>query len=245
MRILRLTNSTDLHVGVAPELRASAVVERVVGEATGETVESMVRAIWPTPGLPDHVERWIENFQPDVVFLRASSFWCTYESVPLRIERRLGRLGKPVASAGLRLGDRAWLVERRSFKLARQALGRTIGGDPHFTPEQASGVVAEVLLRAVARESTVAVVRGPAQFHNSAGTAAGYRRAQARLTALDSLTAEACRKLHVRYLSASGTNDDSSFRLEDDLHDTEAAHRVMGELEGQAIAEEWLAVRRR
>ncbi|MEP6872146.1 MAG: hypothetical protein ABI939_09910, partial [Anaerolineaceae bacterium] len=147
MRILRLTNSSDLHAGVAPELRASSVMERVVGEATGETVESMVRAIWPTPGLPDRVGRWIESYKPDVVFLRATSFWCTYESVPLRIERRLGRLGKPVARTGLRLGDRTWLVERRSFKLARQAVVRTIGGDPHFTPEQASGVVAEVLRR--------------------------------------------------------------------------------------------------
>jgi len=245
MRILRLTNSSDLHAGVAPELRAAAIVERVVGHATGEAVESMVRAIWPTPDLPNRIDRWIERFQPDVIFLRSTSFWCTYESAPLRIERRLGRLGKPLATAGLGLGGNTWLVERRAFKLARTAVMRTIGGDPHFTPEQASGVVAEVLRRAVARESTVAVVRGPAQFHNSAATAAGYRRAQARLAALDSLTAEACRKLHIRYLSAVGMNDDPASRLGDALHDGETAHQVMGEFEGRAIAEEWLASRQR
>ncbi|MEO6398754.1 MAG: hypothetical protein ABIP13_09840, partial [Tepidiformaceae bacterium] len=66
MRILRLTNSNDLTPAVAPEFRASAVVERVVSAATGEPVESMVRAIWPTPDLPDHVGRWIETYQPDV-----------------------------------------------------------------------------------------------------------------------------------------------------------------------------------
>ena len=245
MRILRLTNSTDTHSGVAPEMRATAVVERVVSAAIGEAVESMVRPIWPTPDLPSHVDRWIESFQPDVVFLRAASFWCTYESVPLRIERRMGRFGKPFATAGLRLGDRPWLVNRGSFKFARQAVVRAIGGEPHFTPEQASGVVAEVLRRAVARESTVAVVRGPAQFHNSAGTRAGYRRAQARLRSLDALTAEACRRLHVRYIPAAGTNDGRAYRLEDDLHDTEAAHQVMGELEGLVIAEEWLAACRK
>ncbi len=165
--------------------------------------------------------------------------------MPLRLERRLGRFGEPFASAGLRLGDRPWLVERRSFKIARRAAVRVVGGDPHFTPEQASEVVAEVIRRAVSRESTVAVVRGPAQFHNSAGTAAGYKRAQERLASLDSLTAAACRRLHVRYIPAGGKNAGPSFRTNDDLHDSEQAHSIMGQLEGQAIAEEWLAARTR
>lgn len=245
MRILRLTNSSDTHSGVVAELRAPAVTERVVGLATGEHTETMIRAIWPTADLPGRVDRWIEAFQPDIVFVRATSFWCTYESVPLRLEHRLGRVGKPLAGAGLRLGDRPWLIDRRAFKLARLAVLRTIGGDPHFTPRQVSSVLGEVLRRAISRESTIAVVRGPAQFHNSAGTRAGFRRAQTRLRELDALTAETCRRLHIRYISAAGTNDGPSFRLGDDLHDTEAAHRIMGELEGGVIAEEWLAARQR
>jgi hypothetical protein len=84
--------------------RAHRIADELFTELTGEPVEPVLKLFWPEPGLPDIVDRWIARYQPDVVFMRTSMVWCAYESVPLRIERRLGRLGRPLARFGFKLG---------------------------------------------------------------------------------------------------------------------------------------------
>lgn len=72
MRILRLSTSDDLR----PELPESGRIHRLVEQAfaaeTGEPVETLIRVIWPTPGLADVIDRWLESYDPDVVFFRVS-----------------------------------------------------------------------------------------------------------------------------------------------------------------------------
>ena len=238
MKILRLTNSSDVHPGVAPEERSPAVAERIVSEATGEPVETVVKGLWPTPGFPAVLERWINEYEPDVVFIRLSSFWVAYESVPLRIRRRLPqRIGEPVATAGVRLGDRPWLIERRAYKLARTAVVRTIGGDTHFTPQEVGQTFDGMFRRILEDESILPVVRGTNLLLNSAGTKSGLERSKRRVSALNHEVEAACTRNRVQFFAEPPAAKLSDSRLKDDLHDSAEAHRLLGEDDAAAILE--------
>jgi hypothetical protein len=171
---------------------------------------------------------------------RLSSYWVAYESVPLRIERKLGAVGRPVARAGLRIGDRPRLIEHRTFKEARRLIARTIGGDTNFTPEQAAGALDAVFRAIVAREGPLAVVRGTSLILNSTGTAACLRRSTRRIAELNSLVEASCERLHISFEPEPPANTVSTTRLDDDLHDSAIAHQQLGEAEGKLIATAWL-----
>ena len=243
MKILRLTNSSDVHPGVAPELRSPAVAERYIAETTGEKVETIQRALWPTETFPGVLERWLDQYQPDVVLVRLSSFWVAYESVPLRIGNRLGRVGGPVTTAGIRIRDRPWLVERRAFKAARKVVVRTLGGDTYFTPQEVARVLDEAFRRIVARESVLPVVRGTGLILNSSGTRRGFRRSSARVAELNRLTLAVCEKYHIPFSPEETSETESTSRQADELHDGAGAHALIGAAEGRLIAEAWLAGR--
>jgi len=241
MRILRLTNSSDVLATVPEHLRASRIAENVVAELTGEAVETEMRVFWPTEDLPEVVDRWIGRFEPDVLFIRAAAYWCSYESVPLRVERRLGPLGKPLARAGLKTGG-SGLARMRAFQRVRQLAARTIGGDVNFTPAEATGLVRAVFRRALSHEALVPVMRGPGMARDSTGTRAGLLRAQRRNGELSALLAEMCQSLHIPYVPVDDTFD-ASLLDGDQFHTNEEGQRRQGELEGRAIAEAWLAAR--
>jgi hypothetical protein len=243
MRLLRLTNSNDLQPGVPEAQRAPAITERIVAAATGESVEVINRVIWPGAELPDIVAGWLERFSPDVLFMRASSFWCTYESVPLRLQRRWGRLGAPLSRVGFKAGGHPTVAANPAFRRVRKLAVRTVGGETYFTPPEATRLVADVLRRVLVQEAIVPIVRGPAHAHNSSGTAAGHRRAAQANREFDALLAAMCLGCHVTYVTASGALDNPSFLANDEVHDTAAGHLAIGTLEGEAIAGAWLAAR--
>jgi hypothetical protein len=240
-----LTNSNDMHSGVPEAQRAPTVAERIVANATGEIVEVTSRVIWPGPELLDIVAGWIKRFSPDVVLVRASSFWCTYESVPLRLQRQWGRLGVPISRIGFKAGGHPTVSANPAFRRVRKLAVRTVGGETYFTPPEATQTVADVLRRVLAREAIIPVVRGPAHAHNSSGTVAGQRRSEQINREFDAPLASMCQGCHVRYATATGTLDNPAYLQGDELHDTAEGHRVIGELEGGAIAEAWLAARAR
>lgn len=238
MKILRLTNSSDVHPGVPPEERSPAVAERIVSAALGEPVETIVKGLWPNDGFPVVLERWLNDLEPDVVFIRLASFWVAYESVPLRIRRRLpSRIGEPVATAGVRLGDRPWLIERRAYKMARTAIVRTLGGDTHFTPQEVGRTFDAMFRRILANESVLPVVRGTSLLLNSAGTRSGLARSKRRVAALNHEVEAACIRNRVRFFPEVPAEALSKTRLADDLHDSAEAHRRLGEDDAQAILE--------
>lgn len=244
MKVLRLTNSSDVHGGVPEDLRAPAVAARVIEREIGETVETIQKALWPTETFPAVIDRWMDQYSPDVILFRLSSFWVAYESVPLRIGNRLGRIGKPITTAGIRIGDRPWLVERRAFKATRRMVARTVGGDTYFTPQQATGVLEEVFRRIVARESVMPVVRGTGLVLNSAGTESGLARSRARVGELNRLTMAACERYHIPFSAEETSQAQSKNRQADELHDSAEAHATIGLAEGKLIADAWLAGRR-
>ncbi|MBI5948488.1 MAG: SGNH/GDSL hydrolase family protein [Chloroflexi bacterium] len=243
MRILHLGNSNDVNPLVPEGERAHDVAERTITGLTGEAVETIARVIWPAAELPGIVAGWLERYEPDVVFLRMSSYWVTYESVPLRVERRGGIVGRALARAGFKAGGNATVASSSPFRFGRRMAARNVGGDTFFTPAEAAGHVSDVLRRVLARESVVVAVRGPLHIFNSSGTPEGRERSRRRLFEFDALVAEACRNLHVPYASVAGTAT-PDLLLPDEVHENAKGARIFGELEGRAVAEAWLAARR-
>jgi hypothetical protein len=235
VKILRLTNSSDLHPGVAEELRAPAVAARMIASELGEPIETFQKAAWPTPALAGVVARWLDEYEPDVVFVRLSSFWVAYESTPLRVSRRLGRIGEPVSNAGLRIGKHPRLVENGAFKAARRAVVRTVGGDTYFTPAEASAEMHRMLAAVVAHESIVPVVRGTGLILNSSGSAAGLQRSIRRVTDLNAGVAAACAAHRVTFVPEAIDSALSTSRLDDEVHDGPEAHERLGRDDARAI----------
>ena len=123
MRILRLSTSDDLRPEVPETDRIHRLVEHAFAAETGQPVETMIRVIWPTPALPDAIDRWLQSYDPDVVFFRVSSYWFTYESVPLRLERsRLGRPARALARAGFASADAPRLAYTPLYRGTRNVL---------------------------------------------------------------------------------------------------------------------------
>src|SRR4029079_15876972 len=86
VRILRLSNSDDMREAPDVPRRAYRIVEAALTAETGEPVETIVRDAWPEPNLPDVVDGWLKRYEPDIVFLKVSSYWFTYRSTPLKFQ---------------------------------------------------------------------------------------------------------------------------------------------------------------
>ena len=244
MRLLRLGNSYDTDPNIATESNKASVADRILSGGTGESVETTIRVIWPDPGLPDLVDSWLERYQPDLVLLVVSSYWFTYVSVPLKVERMFGRFGKPLARAGLRAAATPWLAHNPAFRLARRAAIASVGGTTNFTPEQVVESMEACIRRIVARERIGLAVRGPRVAFAADGTEKTRRWAEGRRAAVDREISEFCQKLHVEYIgySVGASPLDNPDAFQGDLvHSTVDAHEEQGTREGDALLRAWLA----
>ncbi|MGH2632945.1 MAG: hypothetical protein ACRDG3_06005, partial [Tepidiformaceae bacterium] len=180
MRILRLSTSDDLRPEVPESDRIHRLVEQTLTEETGQPVETMIRVIWPTPALPEAIGRWLDSYDPDVVFFRVSSYWFTYESVPLKFERsRFARPGHVLARAGFASASTPWLAYTPVYRGARNLARRVIGSAVNFTPDEVIEAVEGSLRRIVQHERAVVVVRGALIAETDGCSAAVQRRAEA------------------------------------------------------------------
>lgn len=168
VKILRLTTSNDtVHQG--PGSRVDWV-SKLAEERIGEPVELIVKAAWPDARLPGAVEKWIAKEQPDLVWMLLQSFWFEYLSVPKRLERKFGRVGKAASEVSFKAADKPRVARNFAFRAARRLLQKTVGGDPHFTP-QALGETVEGVARAALRsEGRQFVVWGPFSYTNYGST---------------------------------------------------------------------------
>ena len=164
MRLLFLGNSDDLNPETPEERRAPHLCAQFLSEATGQPCDVIARAIWPSPDLPDLIDRWLDRYEPDLVLFKITWFWYGYESVPIRIERVLGRLGRPIAAVGLRAAATPTVGHSRPFKFGRRMAHRLIGGDSPFTPKQVIEITELCLRRIIAREGTIVVAKGTATY---------------------------------------------------------------------------------
>ncbi len=200
MKILRLGSSDDVGGRVAADAMAYRIVEQELTRVTGLEFTTVVRRIWPTPALPGLVARWIDEEAPDIVFVKsAPAFWFTYESVPLKVRRKLGVLGEPLAEFGVRTSRNQWLVKNRAYHAARRLAQRMVGGDTNFTPEEVITVMSEVLAIAARREEAVVVSTLPQGRVRHAVTAAGERRAEARRVQVETALSGVMDRLHIEH----------------------------------------------
>lgn len=243
MRILRLGNSEDISPGLEDQQRAWYIGARELEAAIGEPVEIVVRPIFPTPDLPQLVRKWIDEAQPDLVFLKVTWYWYGYESVPRRIERLLGRAGKPIAKAGLNAAAKPGLAHNRTFRFGRRMAHRIIGGDTQVPTSQVLRVMEECIRTIIARENIALVVKGTGDGRREEEGLQGYfGRFQKRREEVEGSIERLCKELHVPY---TGTRRNQSLPSEkpsaDLIHRGASAHERMGRNEAAAMLEAWQA----
>jgi len=238
LKILRLTNSNDFNPAIPEELRGAALTEAIVRAALDEPVETISRSFWPSERFPPILNEWLDRYEPDLVFIRSAAYWVSFESVPLRFERKLGWLGKWPAKVGNKIGSEPTIATNWLARRARRVAVRTIGGDTYFTPAAAAQHVEDMLRVIVTRESVVALVRGPGHTHNSAGTRSVYARAQRRNQAFEAELKAVCGRMRVAYVSAFSAAAASALSA-DDVHTVEGGERAFAEVEGPAIVKAW------
>jgi hypothetical protein len=226
--ILWLSNSEDISDAVPEHLRSWSLAGRKLEAALGEEVHVTARVIWPDPRLPDLVESWIQRYRPDAVVLRVNAYWYLYRSVPLRLKRRLGRIGPPIAGAGERAGRSRW-SSTRAFHLARSMLLKTVGGDSFFTAQQVAEVTEECVRR-IQRDESVRVVVNTTLDHwtsNPQPQVAVHRRLRAF-----------CASVHAGYLGADPERDPpppNLYASGDRLHTDAAGHAWIAERQASAL----------
>lgn len=244
MKLLRLGNSYDFDRNIATEDNKASVADRILAESSGEQVDTTIRVIWPDPSLPDLIEKWLDRYEPDALLLVVSSYWFTYVSVPVRVERTFGPLGKPLARAGLKAAATPWLAHNSGFRLARRATIAAIGGSTHFTPEQVIESMEACIRRIVAREEVALAVRGPRVAFAADGSRKTEQWAEARRTTVDHHLSALCKQLHVEYVGyekGASILDDSDTFQGDLVHSTASAHNEQGTREGEALLRAWKA----
>lgn len=240
MKILRLSSSNDVRDHVPDEARAYRLVERALAEATGGPVETFLKPFWPEARLPDLLEGWLERYQPDLVYISVSTFTFAYQSVPLRLERALGPLGRVLGGWGRRSADVPWLATNRVYRAARQALLMTVGGDTYFTPEEVVGRIEECLRLVLKYEGASPILRGPlGESVYSNRRRAVLRRERIRRRVHHAFK-ETCQRLHVAYIGRDNALDfDRTVLGRDQLHRNQEGHRRAAAEETAVMLEVW------
>jgi hypothetical protein len=233
MRVLLLGASNDTGDWFEGGRKRHEIVRDRLAEAYGEPVEVVNRSIWPRPDLASTVEGWMGRYEPDVVYLSVQSYWFSYESVPLRVQRLLGRFGPWFGDAGLRFAESPRWAYNPVFRGARRALQLTIGGDPHFTTQQVIERVSETIRLVLRHEGVVTVVKGPHSRSNYSTRPGGAARKERRRLAVHTALESLCRQLHVTYHGSEGpVHGLETFRgnrVGDGLHFNAELHELTAE----------------
>ncbi len=230
MKILVLGNSADTGDYVPPEQRAPALIAKELERIFGQPFELVVKGVWPDAGLAEAVDRWVGREEPDIVYFNVVGWWMTHESVPLRIQRLLGPLGRPTAGIGFRMADSPWLVRTRMYHWGRRLLERTIGGDPHFTGEEVAESIMEAVRVVLRHEGTTPFVKGPEGRVADDATRGSVRRGTARRRRCTELLKAACAEAHVAFGGFEGEfagyREHEGRTVGDRLHPNEVGQRV-------------------
>lgn len=233
--ILRLTHSSDFDEAIPEAQRATSVAQRTFSEISGVEATTVAKTAWPARELPAILDRWVDRYQPDIVFLIVNPYWFTYESVPIKLQRKLKFGGERLANVGLGAAPR--FENYRAFRLLQRAAQKTIGGETHFTPQEVVERVQECARRVLARESPVLVVSGPSRRIGTYESGA-RRRATPKLAWMDRELGRFCRELGLVYHLQEADLDAADY-VSNRFHSTAHRHAVRGEAEGHAMASAW------
>ena len=244
VKLLRLGNSDDIDPSVPDDQKNWYVAGKVLEEAIGEPVETVVKAIWPGEELPRKVSEWIDEYRPDMVFLKVTWVWYGYESVPRRIERIFGRVGEPVARAGLKAAKRPRLAHTWWFRTGRRAAHRVIGGDTQWHSDAVLETMEATIRKVVARENVALLVKGTGGGRRNEGPLKGqFERFAKRRAYVEGNVEKLCHELHVPYVGTGPRKPEEQRDLAkgDRIHPGATGHYWMGRQEGLALIDAWKA----
>lgn len=202
----------------------------------GEPVEFVVKSIWPNENIATVVEGWMQKYRPDVVYLNTGSYWYLYRSVPLRLQRWLGRFGRPIGAAGFRFADSKRWAHNAVFRSIRALLQDTIGGDTHFTAGEVVERMTECLRVCVRPEGVAVVMKGPHGRDRYTRWKKRFARDEATRLGVHRQLEAACRQLHVTYdgVGEGGVRHQAAYRrgttVGDGLHGNAIRHEHEGDV---------------
>ncbi|MBK6318175.1 MAG: hypothetical protein IPF51_05255 [Dehalococcoidia bacterium] len=231
MRVLLLGSSNDTGSWVRQTEKKHVLAGERLEAELGEPVEWVVKGVWPTPELPGLVERWVEESQPDLVYVNTGSYWFLYRSVPLRVERLLGRVGgERLGDAGARVAKSKRWAYNAPFRFTRRVLQATIGGDTNFTTQQVIDRMSDCVRIAARAEGAVVVVKGPHGKARLSARKRAFERDERERLKLHKALEDLCAELHVTYdgVGEGGVRNQPAFlggtTVGDGLHANEVRH---------------------
>jgi len=241
MRLLRVSTSEETDGDTPSEERFGAIATDVLERSTGERVEVLTRVGWPDARLPVAVDRWLNDFRPDLVYFKTMSFPVCVQTVATRLLGTHTRLGAIAGTAG-----RMPVVARAFPRIpgaggVQRLVRRSVGVAALIEPEEMVRIV-EACIRAVVRRENVGLaVRAP--YRPVYVVAPGARIvADARWAAFHEPVAALCRSLSVEYVDEEVDWDDERtlrLRAPDGLHLNAAGHRAHGQADGDAPVRAW------
>lgn len=245
VKLLLIGNSNDVVQWAGTGESTEDALRRLLSEEFHEPAEVTVKSIWPAATFPATLQKWLDRYQPDVVYLNVVGFWFLYESVPLRLERLGGRFGRKLGEAGLKAAGNPALSHNLPFRLLRNLAQRTIGGDTNFTPQQVVDCVSECVRNVVRREGTLLVVSGPGGRNKHAVTRRRQQRDEKRRLWVDRALQTLCEQLHVQYEREAAplwqTGEWKDKHIGDGLHFNSEAKFSRAEKISASVREAWLA----
>jgi hypothetical protein len=243
VHVLRVGTSNDFASDVPDEERGWHIASRMLAEASGLPVETVLKRAWPTAELADHVERWLGEYAPEMVVLHVNNFWYGHESAPLWFERKFGRAGNSMTSAGLRLGKTKLLADNRIGIATSRALTRVLPTATHFTVPQVARAMEAVIQRVLSKEGPLLVVRGNDHWERvPMSSKRANDRNIARNRAMSSAMSAVCERHHVPYVErpvvteAEMRSQLSAARF----HNSAEGERISGTVDGRAMVAAWL-----
>ncbi|MGE0599267.1 MAG: hypothetical protein AB7J35_07510 [Dehalococcoidia bacterium] len=231
-RILWLSNSEDLSEAVPESSRSWSLAAGILQAEVEEEVSVVPRAIWPSPELPQIVDRWLRRYEPDIVVFKVNAYWYLYRSVPLRIRRRFGRIGSSIASGGEHIGSTPWITRQRAYHWFRAGMLKAVGGDTHFPPDYVSALTEECAMRVLRDENRRLVINTTLDHwtSNPEPQAAVHRRLK-----------RFCGSVHAGYIGADIEHDPpppNLYARGDRLHTDAAGHEWQSRILAQSLIAE-------
>jgi hypothetical protein len=240
VKVFFLGNSNELYGDVEADGRRASRVAEALELAFGEPVEMLVRPIWPTAALPKTIAKWIDESEPDIIYLNVVAFWFNYRSVPLKFERMFGKAGEPFKRAGIKASQVSWLGHTAAFHWFRERTLRLIGGATFFEPDHVAAVMEASIRTIVRKESAVLVVKGPRSRSDYSASARSPAWAEERRSHVHRALSRLCEELHVDYVGVERPRyltDPETDLLGDRLHTGSDGHaRSADEISGMLKA---------
>jgi hypothetical protein len=236
MRLLWLGASEIESAELPPEALTQNVAARLLGDAAGAEVEVLTRRVWPSPNMPDAVERWLERLKPDLVYLWVSSYPACCATVPIRMRQLFGRWGETVGEAGVAAAGDGWLLHSPAFGAARWLARHTIGARTNFEPMEVVAVM-DATIRSILQQEGIGLV--VAQSPRPVYVVSDRELADARWRTQSTAVSALCNKLHVPCIDLdTGVSDDEirALRGRDSVHFNEAGHLAYGTRAAEALA---------